>query len=174
MSNELWNRVAEKLNEHSYMTGVGRTVERVQATAEVFTPTELVIEMLQYFDLDGLAPGKTVLDPACGEGQFLVAAKWIKVFHFGMSEGDALRDIYGVDLMRDNVDLCARRLGGGTVLMGNSLKPTLRLNGQTDEEHRLMCKLFDEAASERLRKKRVAGHKKSQKSHQSELELALP
>ena len=61
MSNELWNRVAEKLNEHSYMTGVGRTVERVQATAEVFTPTELVIEMLQYFDLDGLAPGKTVL-----------------------------------------------------------------------------------------------------------------
>ena len=41
MSNELWNRVAEKLNEHSYMTGSGRTVERVQATAEVFTPTEL-------------------------------------------------------------------------------------------------------------------------------------
>lgn len=171
MSNELWHRVEEKLNEHSYMAGVGRTDERVQATAEVFTPTKLVIEMLQYFDLDRLAPGKTVLDPACGDGQFLVAAKYIKVFHFGMSEKDALEDLYGVDLMRDNVDLCARRLGGGTVLMGNSLKPTLRLDEQTDDEHRLMCELFDEASTERVKKQRVGGRRKSQRSPQPEFAL---
>jgi hypothetical protein len=138
------------------MDGVERTVARVNATAEIFTPSALVLEILRYIDLEMLAPGKTVLDPACGDGQFLVAAKWVKVFHFGMSESDALSDLYGVDLMRDNVDLCKRRLGGGTVIMGNSLFPGAEVNGQTSEEHELMIQLFSEHGVEHSRKKRVA------------------
>lgn len=155
MSNELWSLVAAKLDEHEYMAGVERTFERVRATAEVFTPTALVIEMLRYFDLSLLQSGKTVLDPACGDGQFLVAAKWIKVFHHGMSEDDALGDLFGIDIMRDNVDLCRLRLGGGTIVMGNSLQPSLRIEGQSEEEHRLMLELFDEQPTTRPRKKRV-------------------
>jgi hypothetical protein len=155
MSNDLWSLVDEKLNEHSYMDGVERTVERVNATAEIFTPNSLVLEILRYLDLEMLAPGKTVLDPACGDGQFLVAAKWVKVFHFGMAESDALSEIYGVDLMRDNVDLCKRRLGGGTVIMGNSLLPTAAIEGQTEEEHKLMLELYLEHSVEAGRKKRV-------------------
>ena len=156
MSNNLWRLVDEKLNEHSYMAGVERTVERVNATAEVFTPNSLVLDILRYLDLEMLAPGKTVLDPACGDGQFLVAAKWLKVFHFGMGESDALSEIYGVDLMRDNVDLCKRRLGGGTVIMGNSLLPTAAIEGQTEEEHKLMLELYSEHAVDPGRKRRVA------------------
>ena len=156
MSKNLWSLVEEKLNEHSYMDGVERTVARVNATAEIFTPSALVLEILCYIDLEMLAPGKTVLDPACGDGQFLVAAKWVKVFHFGMSESNALSDLYGVDLMRDNVDLCKRRLGGGTVIMGNSLFPGAEVNGQTSEEHELMIQLFSENGVEHSRKKRVA------------------
>lgn len=156
MSKNLWSLVEEKLNEHSYMDGVERTVARVNATAEIFTPSALVLEILRYIELEMLAPGKTVLDPACGDGQFLVAAKWVKVFHFGMSESDALSDLYGVDLMRDNVDLCKRRLGGGTVIMGNSLFPGAEVNGQTSEEHELMIQLFSEHGVEHSRKKRVA------------------
>lgn len=163
MSKNLWRLVEEKLNEHSYMDGVERTVARVNATAEIFTPSALVLEILRYIDLEMLAPGKTVLDPACGDGQFLVAAKWVKVFHFGMSESDALSDLYGVDLMRDNVDLCKRRLGGGTVIMGNSLFPGAEVNGQTSEEHELMIQLFSEHGVEHSRKKRVA--KVKQLSH---------
>lgn len=154
MSHDLWRRVAERLDEHGYMQGVERTVERVRATGEVFTPTALVIEMLRYIDLDILGPGRTVLDPACGDGQFLVAAKWIKVYAHGMREDDALVDLYGVDIMRDNVDLCRRRLGGGTIIMGDSLNPGRHLDGQTDEERALMLELFAGSPT-RTRKKSV-------------------
>lgn len=164
MSELLWRRVAEKLAEHDYMAGVERTVERVRATGEVFTPSKLVIEMLQYVDLDLFLPGKTVLDPACGDGQFLVAAKWVKVFHHGMSEADALADIYGVDIMRDNVDLCRRRLGGGTIVMGDALKPARHLDGQTDEERELMLSIFDEPPTKVRKKERVNGTKPRSKT----------
>lgn len=159
MSDSLWPRVAARLAEHDYMAGVERTVERVRATGEIFTPSALVIEMLQYTDLALFAPGKTVLDPACGDGQFLVAAKWIKIYHHGMSESEALGDLYGVDIMRDNVDLCLRRLGGGTIVMGDALKPGQHLDGQTDEERATMLALFDEAPTKIRKKARVAGTK---------------
>lgn len=151
MSAELWAEITRRVNEHGYMDGVERTVARVQATGEVFTPTALVVEMLEGIPLSRFAPGQTVLDPACGDGQFLVAAKWVKILYHGMSEDAALRDLYGVDIMRDNVDLCRRRLGGGTILMGNILEPTPVLDGQTDEEIRLMRELFGcELGFERL------------------------
>lgn len=155
MSDKLWPRVAAKLSEHDYMHGIQRTVERVRANAEVFTPSELVVEIVSYLDIDLFAPGKTVLDPAVGDGQFLVAAKWIKVFHHQMSEKEALADIYGVDIMRDNVDLCKRRLGGGTILMGNTLEPRQRIEGQTEQEHLLMVSLFEEIRTPRSRKEKV-------------------
>ena len=65
MSEKLWKLVAEQLDEHSYMSGVERTVDRVKATGEIFTPSQLVLEMLKYCDIEVLAPGQTVLDPAC-------------------------------------------------------------------------------------------------------------
>lgn len=128
--------------EHAYMQGVERTVERIRATGEVFTPTALVIEMISAIPLTMFEPGRTVLDPACGDGQFLVAAKWVKVLAHDMSERAALGDLYGIDIMRDNVDLCRRRLGGGTIVMGNALNPFEVLEGQTDAEHELMRALF--------------------------------
>lgn len=70
-----------------------------------------------------MAPGKVALDPACGDGQLLVPVKWVKVLHFGMTEEEALEDIYGVDLMPDNVELCKRRLGGGNIVCDNALDP---------------------------------------------------
>ena len=145
MSRPSWlQNVAEELQRHDYMAGVDRTAERVKATGEVFTPTALILEMCQYLDVALFAPGKTVLDPACGDGQFLMAAKAIKLHVHGMAESAALADIYGVDVMRDNVDLCLRRLGGGTIIMGNSLDPSQALPGQTAAELELMMELFDE------------------------------
>lgn len=155
MSKPSWlQSVEEELLRHDYMAGVERTAERVKATGEVFTPTALVLEMCQYLDLELFAPGKTVLDPACGDGQFLVAAKAIKMRVHGMPEPEALADIYGVDVMRDNVDLCLRRLGGGTIIMGNSLSPSQQLPGQTDAELRIMLQLFDLPTSAKSPKKR--------------------
>src|SRR4051812_46621667 len=138
MSARLWAEVERRMDEHGYMHGVERTVERVRATGEVFTPTRLVIEMVAELPVSTFAPGQRVLDPACGDGQFLVAAKWVKVLAHAMTEQAALGDIYGIDIMRDNVDLCRRRLGGGTIVMGNALDPFEELDGQTDAERELM------------------------------------
>ena len=79
---------------------------------------------------------------ACGDYQFLVAVKRIRVLIHDMSEEAALENRYGVDLMRDNVGLCLLRLGGGTIIMGDTLNPTKRLANQTEDEHRLMSELF--------------------------------
>ena len=138
----MWNEIKKLIDEHGYMSGVDRMTDRVKETGEVFTPTDLVIEILMGMPTSMFAPGKTVIDPACGDGQFLMAVKWLKVIEFNMSQDEALEDIYGVDIMRDNVDLCKRRLEGGNIVMGNTLEPNTRLDEQTDEEHRLMRKWF--------------------------------
>lgn len=138
----MWDKVRQLADQHDYMGHITREQHRVKATGEVFTPTELVIEIVKQLDINQFAPTKTVIDPACGDGQFLIVALGIKMFHFGMSREDALNDIYGVDIMRDNVDLCKRRLGGGNIIMGNTLDPTTPLDGQTPEEVRLMKEWF--------------------------------
>ena len=138
----MWHKIKELTDKHGYMSGVDRMSERVKKTGEIFTPTDLVIEILQKADIKQFAPGKTIIDPTCGDGQFLVPVKWLKVLHFNMTEEDALKDIYGVDIMRDNVDLCKKRLGGGNIFMGNTLDPFTRLDEQTEYEHEQMIKHF--------------------------------
>ena len=138
----MWKIITNKINDHAYMSSIDRDKQRIQSNAEIFTPTDLVIEMLNNIDINRLGAGKTILDPACGDGQFLTAIKWVKVYIHQMTEEEALQDIYGVDIMRDNVDLCKKRLGGGTILMGDSLNPDNRLKDQTDDEHYQLKGLF--------------------------------
>ncbi len=142
MLDELWSDIKELSDQHGYMSGVDRMSDRVKKTGEVFTPTDLVIDILRKMDINEFAPGKTVIDPACGDGQFLVPVKFLKMFYFGMSEEDALNDIYGVDIMRDNVDMCKNRLGGGNIIMGNTLAPDIKIPEQTEEEYVKMREWF--------------------------------
>ena len=53
-----------------------------------------------------------------------------------------LEDVYGIDIMRDNVDICKKRLGGGCIVMGNTLHPKKRLEGQTETEFCFMNENF--------------------------------
>jgi type I restriction-modification system DNA methylase subunit len=138
----MWNKIVELMSDHSYMGEIARDEHRVKVTAEVFTPTDLVVRLLSDADITIFGPKQTILDPACGDGQFLCAIKHLKKIHFGMSEEEALADLYGIDIMRDNVDLCRKRLGGGNIYMGNTLKPADRLIGQSDFEHSKMLELF--------------------------------
>ena len=138
----MWSEIKRLTDEHGYMSGVDRMSDRVKSTGEVFTPTDLVIEILQQMDINEFAPGQTVLDPSCGDGQLLIPVKWLKVIYFNMSEEDALKDIYGVDIMRDNVDLCKKRLGGGNIVMGNTLDPNTQLPDQLEYEYMLMKDWF--------------------------------
>ena len=76
---------------------------RVKDTAEVFTPPDLVSEMLESLDVDWSNPpqNKTFLDPTCGSGNFLIELA---------KRGIPLENLYGVDLMPDNIETTKRRL----------------------------------------------------------------
>lgn len=87
-----------------------RTKERIDQTAEVFTPPALVNEMLDKIPTEVWAdPTKTVLDNSCGNGNFLVEVLRRKIQH-GSTPTQALETIYGVELMADNVAECKARL----------------------------------------------------------------
>ena len=104
------SKIISHARDRAYMSGVEREHSRVKATGEIFTPTPLVQEMLDQLDPEVFSdPEKTVLDPACGDGQFLSEALIRKV-ESGIDFEQALSTIYGVDLMPDNVKLCQDRL----------------------------------------------------------------
>lgn len=109
MSQDLYN-IIDHIRNRTYMGGVERDQLRVKSTGEVFTPTELVREMLEQIPVDQFTdPAKTFLDPSCGDGQFL-GEVLIRKMENGSTFEQALETIYGVDLMQDNVDQCRERL----------------------------------------------------------------
>lgn len=87
-----------------------RTKERIGKTSEIFTPTTLVREIVDNLPQDNFNdPSKTFLDPSCGNGQFL-SEVLIRKLQNGIAFDTALRTIYGIDIMLDNVDVCRERL----------------------------------------------------------------
>jgi len=104
------------LRNREYMLGVERDKLRIKQTAEVFTPTELVQEILDKLEEQDPTlfsdPTKTFLDNSCGDGQFLSEVVIRKMERSRCSLEDALKTTYGVELMEDNVRECRRRLAG--------------------------------------------------------------
>jgi hypothetical protein len=82
---------------------------RRKTTAEDFTPSFLVNEMLEKLPKEVWEANKTFCDPACGNGNFL-----IEVLRKKLEKGHkilaALSSIYGCDIMEDNVEECQLRL----------------------------------------------------------------
>ena len=104
------DQIIDHIRNRTYMGGVERDQLRVKATGEVFTPTELVHEVLAQIPIEQFQdPAKTFLDNSCGDGQFLGEVLIHKIEN-GSTFEQALSTIYGVDLMQDNVDLCRERL----------------------------------------------------------------
>jgi hypothetical protein len=97
------------------MSGIQRDKLRVKETAEVFTPTLLVQEMLDNLPHELFEDfTKTFLDPSCGDGQFISEVVIRKMERSGCALEQALSTTYGVELMEDNVKLCKERLAGPT------------------------------------------------------------
>lgn len=110
------NNYIDHTRNREYMSGVDRDKLRIKQTAEVFTPTPLVQEILDKLeDQDPNLfsdPIKTFLDNSCGDGQFLSEVVIRKIERSGCSLEQALKTTYGVDLMEDNVIECRKRLAG--------------------------------------------------------------
>lgn len=80
-----------------------RTIERKDELGEVFTPPELVSEILNHLPPEVFSdPNKTFLDPTCGNGNFLVQVR-DRLLTNGFTLEQALSRIYGADIMEDNV-----------------------------------------------------------------------
>lgn len=89
--------------------------KRVKQTAEIFTPEPLVNQMLdklsEYAEDIFKNPEKTFIDPAAGNGNFLINVLQRKLKN-GISPLKAIKTIFGVELMEDNVNECKDRLLG--------------------------------------------------------------
>jgi len=83
--------------------------ERRKSTGEDFTPIELVNEMLDKLSEDVWQPEKLWVDPAGGNGNFVV-----EILKRKLAKGHppliALSTIFGVELQQDNTDECKERL----------------------------------------------------------------
>lgn len=106
----------EHIRNREYMSGVERDKLRIKQTAEVFTPTPLVQEMLDKMEEEEPTlfsdSTKTFLDNSCGDGQFLSEVVIRKMERSSCTLEQALSTTYGVDLMEDNVIECRKRLSG--------------------------------------------------------------
>lgn len=97
------------------MPKIIRTKERIKKTAEIFTPEWMVKDMCDMLEDEApnaFALGKTFLEPSCGDGNFLVEILARKL-QYCKSDADiinGLKDIYGVDLMPDNIAEAKRRM----------------------------------------------------------------
>lgn len=87
--------------------------ERVRKFGEVFTPVKTVREMCDMLEAenpgkDVFAPETTFLEPACGDGAFVLEilrrkferckCRWEYIV--------ALKSVYGFEIQADNVDKC--------------------------------------------------------------------
>ena len=87
--------------------------ERHHITQEDFTPDSIVDMMLKKLQKDTFSNfDKTVLDNSCGIGNFLVEIlkRRLKKCKTPDDAIRAMKSIYGVELMADNVEECRQRL----------------------------------------------------------------
>ena len=110
------NNYIEHARNREYMSGVERDKLRIKQTAEVFTPTKLVQEMLNKLEQEDPTlfsdPTNTFLDNSCGDCQFLSEVVIRKMEKSGCTLEQALKTTYGTELMQDNVIECRKRLAG--------------------------------------------------------------
>jgi type I restriction-modification system DNA methylase subunit len=82
---------------------------RIKRNGEIFTPPELANKLLSALPREVWQKDKTFLDPACGDGNLLIAVLQRKI-ELGHKPLEALKTLYGVDIMPDNVEGCRNRL----------------------------------------------------------------
>ena len=85
------------------------TKARMKQTGEVFTPRELIDEMLDKLPTEVWGAGKTFLEPAAGDGNFVIAVLERKLTA-GCSPTQAIQDVYAIEYMKDNVQVMRRRV----------------------------------------------------------------
>ena len=114
--NLILNNYIKHARNFNYMSGVERDRLRQKETAEVFTPTYFVQQLLDEEEINSpdmfTDENKTYMDNSCGDGQILSEVVIRKMKRSNCTLEQALSTTYGVELMEDNVKLCKERLAG--------------------------------------------------------------
>ena len=94
----------EQFIDHNYITDVRENRRRGNnGTQEFFTPFSIVQRMCNKIDDETWSDSsKTFLESSFGNGQFVVYIVWNRIQH-GIDWETALKTLYGVELMADNV-----------------------------------------------------------------------
>jgi hypothetical protein len=98
-----------------------RTKQRVRDIGEVFTGKREVEAMLDLVGDDIFLPNKTILEPSCGNGNFLIEIllrrldyiakrNYKKKADYERNVLITLSNLYGIDIMEDNIDDCKKRM----------------------------------------------------------------
>ena len=110
------SKYIEHARDFNYMSGIERDRLRQKETAEVFTPTYFVQQILDEEEINSpdmfTDENKTYMDNSCGDGQILSEVVIRKMEKSNCTLEQALSTTYGVDIMEDNVKLCKERLAG--------------------------------------------------------------
>lgn len=109
MSNKELNLSKEEYRDlHSGK--IDRNQERIDNTGEVFTPSYRVGSLLDKVDKEIWSDRDAdILEPAVGEGAFIIEILKRKLAN-GLSEVEALRSLYGIDIMEDNIHITRANL----------------------------------------------------------------
>ena len=90
---------------------IERTAERIKETGEVFTPMELVYQMIDQIPVEKLKdPHSTFLDNSAGSGNFLYGLL-TRLMEYHDRDHILNNMLYGVELMPDNHKEICDRLG---------------------------------------------------------------
>lgn len=98
-----------------------KSKQRIIDYGEVFTPQHIVNAMLDLVKQETERIDSHFLEPACGTGNFLVAILERKLMvverHYSNNQSEyehhailAVSSIYGIDILKDNVEECRQRL----------------------------------------------------------------
>ena len=118
--------------------GITRSKERITKNGEVFTPRSLVEKMMDKIPEEKWKdPNSVWLEPTFGSGNMLICMLERRIAS-GVEPVQAVKTLYGVELMQDNVDLCKDRIR--EVLRANKVKITKKVNDIID--HNFVCSDF--------------------------------
>ena len=132
--------------------GITRSKERITKNGEVFTPRSLVEKMMNKIPEEKWKdPNSVWLEPTFGSGNMLICMLERRIAS-GVEPVQAVKTLYGVELMQDNVDLCKDRIR--EVLRANKVKIDKKVNDIID--HNFVCSDFFKWDFENWRSKEEA------------------
>lgn len=132
--------------------GITRSKERITKNGEVFTPKSLVEKMMDKIPEEKWKdPNSVWLEPTFGSGNMLICMLERRIAS-GVEPVQAVKTLYGVELMQDNVDLCKDRIR--EVLRANKVKIDKKVNDIID--HNFVCSDFFKWDFENWRSKEEA------------------